>query len=149
MKYQCRSCEEVMTFQGAEGVAGGSLRIAFDCPKCGHGISLITNAQETQLVKSMGITLGEVREGPPLGLVRSSLSRIRPDLSISKIAGAGQEEEPEEGLVWDDDAEKGLEKAPAVVRPMARVAIERYAREKGHRRITLQVMAEARERIGL
>lgn len=149
MKYQCGSCEEPMTFQGIEEPTEGSLWIAFGCSNCGHRIFLITNPQETQLVRSMGITLGETRDVQPLGLVRSTLRGIREELSPSMGAPAGKDEGLEEDLVWDEETEKRLEKVPPPIRPMARVAIERYAQQMGHKRITPQVVVEAREKLGM
>lgn len=149
MKHECGSCEAVMTFQGVEGAPGESLRIAFGCPHCGHRIFLITNSQEAQLVRSMGITLGEMKEHQPLELVRSTLKRIKEDLSAPSSTLDGTRGKAEDGPVWDDDAEDRLEKAPGPVRAMARMAIERYAREKGHKRVTLQMVLKAREKMGL
>ncbi|OGW63014.1 MAG: protochlorophyllide oxidoreductase, partial [Nitrospirae bacterium RIFCSPLOW2_12_42_9] len=44
------------------------------------------------------------------------------------------------------EAEKRLEQIPLFVRPMAKTGIEKYAREKGYREITLPVMEEAKKR---
>ena len=148
MKYECGSCNALMALQGVEGAAGGVLRIAFRCPNCSLQIFLIANPHEAQLVKSMGITLGGREGHRPLGLVRSTLEGLREELSPSRDDPAGKDE-LEERPVWDVEAEQRLDKAPAPIREMARVAIERYAQRRGHRRITPQIVAEARENLGM
>jgi nucleotide-binding universal stress UspA family protein len=50
-----------------------------------------------------------------------------------------------ENVVWSQEAKKNLEKIPSFARPMATLAIERYATEKGHRIITPEIMKKARE----
>jgi nucleotide-binding universal stress UspA family protein len=47
---------------------------------------------------------------------------------------------------WDDEAKKRLENIPGFARPMAVLAIERYAKENGITVITPEVMREARGR---
>ncbi len=44
---------------------------------------------------------------------------------------------------WTNEAEKRMEKAPSFVRPMAKMAILRYAQEKGHTVITESIVEEA------
>lgn len=51
-----------------------------------------------------------------------------------------------EKLIWNDDAKKRLENIPSFARPMAILAIERYAREKGINLITPDIMRAARGR---
>ena len=52
-------------------------------------------------------------------------------------------------LTWDEDARKRVERIPSFARPMAMLAIERYARERGIDRITSGIMDEARRKFGL
>jgi nucleotide-binding universal stress UspA family protein len=49
---------------------------------------------------------------------------------------------------WEDEARKRLENVPAFARPMAIMAIERYAKEQRITTITPEVMRAAREKIG-
>jgi len=44
---------------------------------------------------------------------------------------------------WTNEAEKRMEKVPSFVRPMAKMAILRYAQEKGHTVITESIVDEA------
>jgi nucleotide-binding universal stress UspA family protein len=52
-------------------------------------------------------------------------------------------------LVWTPEASERLTKVPSFARPMAMLAIERYAREKGLTTITPEVMNDARKKTGL
>ena len=73
-------------------------------------------------------------------------------------AGAGEAEQPgpagtpvsgQPALAWSDDAKKRLENVPKFARPMAILAIERYAKEHGITAITPEVMQAAREKMGI
>lgn len=48
-------------------------------------------------------------------------------------------------MEWDEDAKKVLEEAPVFVRPLAKKAIEKLAREKGAERVTKEIALEARD----
>jgi Proto-chlorophyllide reductase 57 kD subunit len=54
-----------------------------------------------------------------------------------------------DGPTWTPEAEARIDRIPVFVRPMAKMAIERYARERGYAAITQAVMDEAREGLGL
>jgi hypothetical protein len=62
---------------------------------------------------------------------------------VSGAAAAGS------GVAWTPEAEARVERIPAFVRPMARQAIERFARDRGYGTVTGEVLDEAREVIGL
>ncbi len=51
-------------------------------------------------------------------------------------------------IIWSDDAKKRLEIVPRFARPMAVMAIERYAKERKIAMITPEVMTAAREKLG-
>jgi nucleotide-binding universal stress UspA family protein len=51
-----------------------------------------------------------------------------------------------EGVEWDGEARQRLERIPSFARPMAMLAIERFAKEQGITVITPEVMMKARER---
>ncbi len=61
----------------------------------------------------------------------------------------GEEQQKEEKIVWSESAKKRLERIPPFARPMAMLAIERYAREKGYKVITQEVIEEAKKRFGM
>jgi hypothetical protein len=51
-----------------------------------------------------------------------------------------------DALVWTAEAEQRVaERIPSFVRSMARMGIEKYARERGYREITPAVLDEAKE----
>jgi len=52
-------------------------------------------------------------------------------------------------LPWDSDAEARLRRVPRMARRMARRAIEAYAREHGHSRVSLDVYRQARRGFGM
>ncbi len=138
MKLLCESCNNFMDYQKHDsGEEEGSLNIRFSCPECKNNVALITNAGETEMVSSFGVKLGgETSSAPPL------------ETTMGALKG-----EPGEGLSlgdpeWTPEAEERLNNVPPFVRPMARKGIERIAKEKGYREITVAVMDEAREIIG-
>jgi hypothetical protein len=52
-------------------------------------------------------------------------------------------------VAWTVDAAGRLERIPAFIRPVARQAIERFARERGYATVTDEVMDQAREFMGM
>ena len=129
MKFICLKCENYLLYDLQEEI-GESLGITFKCPQCEYSLAMIANPGETQLVHSMGIKIGG-RTSPP-----EALEMTRTNL----------DEGTETGIAWSEEAEKRLEQIPPFVRPMAKTGIERFAREKGYREITLPVMEEAKKR---
>ena len=72
--------------------------------------------------------------------------------SESQTHRAAQEHpgaETAEPMLWDEDARARLERIPAFVRPMARRAIEKTAREQGSDRVTGAVFEEVARRFGM
>ncbi|MBI5756140.1 MAG: PCP reductase family protein [Nitrospirae bacterium] len=49
-------------------------------------------------------------------------------------------------MEWTEEAESRLENIPPFARPMVKTGIEKLAMEKGYKKITSEVMDEARER---
>jgi hypothetical protein len=52
-------------------------------------------------------------------------------------------------VAWAPEAEGRLDRIPAFIRPMAKQAIERFARERGYGTVTEAVMDQAREFMGM
>lgn len=155
MKFVCRICEAFMLFQEVEPIKEGSLGVTFGCPKCGNRISMVTNPGETQLVHALGVKLGGRTEAPqPLELTRETLRS-----SNAKVGGgkcpfsdvvAGMERDSEESNVanveWTPEAQERLKRILEAVRPVAKMAIEQMALEKGCGRIDETLMDEAKEK---
>ncbi|MFI5341293.1 MAG: PCP reductase family protein [Candidatus Methylomirabilales bacterium] len=53
------------------------------------------------------------------------------------------------GCTWSPEAERRLERIPEFIRPMVRRGIEQFAADRGYRRITEDVMQEARGGLGI
>jgi DNA-directed RNA polymerase subunit RPC12/RpoP len=169
MKFLCLDCDEPMKLLTTEGPDEGSLTVTFRCPECGFRVAMLTNAFETQMVKSLGVRIGAEPKAPaaPFEHLRASLAGARPDAFTGDAAPATSGEgggcpfagmlagpsaaEPAAaaGLTWTAEAEERLERIPSFIRPMARRAIERLAESKGYATITGAVMDEARGSFGM
>ncbi len=53
-----------------------------------------------------------------------------------------------EEIIWTNEASERLGKVPSFLRTMVKKGVERYAKEKGFREITPEIMAELRKRAG-
>lgn len=136
MKFLCAGCDEAMPFQSQEGPHRGSLSIYFTCPKCGIKIGMLTNPQETQLLKTFGVRLGpEVQS-------REGVEKKPLEASLSDLKHRGS-------LMWTEGSLKRLERVPPFAREMAKRSIEGYAREHNYSVITEEVMDEARKEVGI
>lgn len=134
MKFLCTPCNEYMDYIRHDAINEGALDIGFICPKCGRGISLITNTGETQLVSSFGVNLGGGEASiPPMHMTGLSLKTDSP--AGSKIC-------------WGQAAEDRLHGIPKFARPMARRAIEQYACENDIDYIDLSVMDKVKATVG-
>jgi hypothetical protein len=120
---------------------GGSMAIRYACPNCGRSISMITNSGETQVVRSLGVTIGHealAAQPEPMAMIRESLAGGMP-------VAASSGPEP----AWSEAALKRLAAAPTFVQGMVRRLYTDYARQKGYSEITPAVMTEARDALGM
>ena len=142
MKFLCNDCQEVMEFvDNAPSSDGGSMAITYTCPGCERQISMITNPGETQMVRSLGVTIGhEALSTPP-----EPMAMIREALAGPPAAAASTGPEP----VWTEAALKRLSAAPSFVQGMVHRLYSDYARQKGYQEITPAIMNEARDALGL
>jgi len=142
MKFICQSDSTVMEFvENVTSDSGGSMSIVFKCPTCGRAIAMVTNPGETQMVRSLGVTIGHaaLASAPePMSMIRSALTS-----QASPIAPAGPEP------AWSEAALRRLAAAPAFVQGMIRRLYTDYAWQKGYAEITPAVMNEAREALGM
>ena len=178
MKFLCIACDQAMRLAGTAGPDAGSLTVTFACPACGHRVAMLTNPWETQMVRTLGVKVGGApAESPaPFAAVRASLAHQRdggpsaaaPAAGTAPLAGAAAAEPAAEGpgcpfaamiggtatdspalVAWTVDAAGRLDRIPAFIRPMARQAIERFARERGYATVTDEVMDQARDFMGM
>ena len=104
---------------------------------------MITNPGETQMVRSLGVTLGHeaLQAAPePMSTIREALAGQSP-----QATAVPQETEP----VWTEAALKRLSAAPSFVQGMIHRLYTDYARQKGYAEITPAVMTEARDALGM
>lgn len=144
MKFVCNDCQEVMEFVDNNPSAdGGSMAISYNCPNCGRGISMVTNPGETQMVRSLGVTIGHetLSSSPPepMSMIREALTGP----ASSMVSSSGPEP------VWTEQALKRLSAAPTFVQGIVQRLYTDYARQKGYPEITPAIMNEARETLGM
>jgi DNA-directed RNA polymerase subunit RPC12/RpoP len=177
MRFLCMACDAAMRLASTAGPDEGSLTVTFACPACGYRVAMLTNPWETQMVRSLGVKVGgAVAEAPPFAEVRASLARQRegafvdgdqPGAGPAAVDGAASAAGPgcpfaamipgadalpaasADGPAWTPEAAARIDRIPAFIRPMAKTAIERFARERGHATITDAVMDEARTSMGM
>ena len=144
MKFICNDCQEVMAFvDNTPAADGGSLAITYTCPTCGRAISMVTNPGETQMVRSLGVTIGHEALGSaspaPMTMIREALA------GQTATATAATGPEP----VWTEAALKRLSAAPSFVQGMVHRLYTDYAQQKGYTEITPAIMNEARDALGM
>ena len=144
MKFLCLACDEQMDFEERQEPGDGTFAAAFRCPKCGHGVAMLANPMETQIVGSLGVKVGgRVLDQQPFEMTRSKLGG-RDDAFVEEesVANAGP-------AVWSPEAQERLARTPKFVRGMIKKIYGEYAREHGIIEITPQVMDRARSDLGL
>jgi len=136
MKFLCVPCDRPMELLDKKGPDEGSVTLVFSCPACGYEFAMLTNAFETQLVSSLGVTIG------PDGRKTQGESKC-------PFTGMIQEMTDEGGFPWTGEARERLETIPSFIRPMAKSGIEKFAREHGYARVDEKVLEEARAHFGM
>jgi hypothetical protein len=123
----------------------GSLSVVYSCPACGYEMAMLTNAYETQVVQSLG-----VRIGPESAAGVSSTSGSGCPFT-GMIPANGDDRPAGEPIPvrWTAAAEARLANIPEFVRPMARVGIEKFARDKGSLEVDEKVLDAARDFFGM
>jgi Proto-chlorophyllide reductase 57 kD subunit len=170
MKFLCITCDEALRHQETRGPDAGVMTVIFACPGCGWEMAMYTNPWETQLVRSLDVQIGG-RSVPaaPLEMLRSSLGHgaETPSTPGPQPVAAGSEAprcpfadvvasaytdvqkdaapHTSGALRWTPEAEQRIaQRIPSFIRPMARMGIEKFARERGYREITPEVLDEAK-----
>lgn len=138
MKFLCLTCNRAMDLVTTEQSDTGSMSIVYGCDGCGQRMAMVTNAGETQMVRSLGVQIGhEQLEPQPMGTLRGALVEGQP------LAATTQEP------TWTEAAERRLAAAPPFVQSMVRRLYNDWAREHGYHEITPQVMNAARDALGM
>ncbi len=141
MKFLCVSCNEAMKLREVSPPERGSLTVVYRCPRCAHEFAMLTNPSETQVVGSLGVKVGG-------GSSETSGESKCPFAGMVQGVTEGQEATNIE-LPWTTEASSRLDKIPEFVRPMARMGIERYAKERGLTRVDAQVLDQAKDFFGM
>jgi hypothetical protein len=170
MKFLCITCDEALRHQETRGPDEGVMTVIFSCPGCGWDMAMFTNPWETQMVRSLDVKIGgRTIPAEPMEMLRSSLGQGTEALPIplpspttasaeapkcpfaDVVASAyneGQtppEQTPTSEIRWTREAEERIvQRIPSFVRSMARMGIEKYARERGYSEITPKVLDEAK-----
>jgi len=144
MKFLCIPCDVKMEVQvdGIMPEEKTNLVMKFKCKKCGHSIAMLTNKFETEFVSKLGVELGGQSDvgSAPMATVSSSLAQAKEELKKSN---------PEDDLIWTEEALKRIQRVPFFVRGMARKTVINFAMEKGATTIDAKLMDEVREKVGL
>jgi hypothetical protein len=133
MKFLCLACDEPMKLTETTPPAdGGGVTASFHCPRCGHGVAMLTNTHETEVVTSLGVRIGPAGKAacPFTGVVREAQAAA-------------------DGLAWTAEALARLERIPEMVRPLARQGIEQFARGAGRGLVDEALLDQARGNFGL
>ena len=174
MKFLCITCDEALQHQSTEGPSEGVMSIVFACPACGWEMAMYTNPWETQAVRSLDVQIGGRRvPAEPMSMLRSNLGQGRdaiaqpnpeatpasadaPQCPFAEVVASAYNDiqaaipaSPDADPTaprWTPEAEQRVtERIPSFVRSMARMGIEKYAREQGYRDITPAVLDEAKD----
>ena len=144
MKFLCIPCDVKMEVQvdGIMPEEKTNLVMKFKCKKCGHSIAMLTNKFETEFVSKLGVELGGQSNvgSAPMATVSSSLAQAKEELKKSN---------PEDDLIWTEEALKRIQRVPFFVRGMARKTVINFAMEKGATTIDAKLMDEVREKVGM
>ena len=163
MKFLCLECNKPMKLYETGPPDRGSLSVKYECPECLHQIAMLTNPAETQVVSSLGVTIGgEVvaADGSPAESVSKCPFAAKVAGQPSTDAGSAPESSGSESslpgadeaarpISWTDAARARLERIPAFIRPMAATGIERFAREQGLSEIDERVLDRAKDHFGM
>ena len=142
MKFLCNDCQRTMEFTDNDpSEDGGSMAIRYECPNCHRSISMVTNPGETQMVRSLGVTIGH----ETLSAAPEPMSMIRDTLAGQKTTAELDGPEP----IWTERALKRLSAAPTFVQGMVHRIYTDYARQHGYTEITPAIMSEARDALGM
>lgn len=152
MKFLCVECDQAMKLLEAKGPDRGSLTVVYKCPTCERRMALLTNPWETQVVRSMDVKIGG-RSVPaePMAAIKESLASAPKKCPFPGVAENvfASSEVASDVFPWTKEAEQRLSRIPDFVRPMAKVGIEKMARDKGYEEVNDQVMNEAKDVFGM
>ena len=142
MKFLCVPCDKPMKLEQVQPPRRGSVALTYSCPDCGYEFAMLTNPMETQLVGSLGVTIG------PDGEKTQGESKC-PFTGMLAGMDVPTEESPQDSVPWTAQARERLQSIPEFVRPMAKSGIEKFAHDHGHAEVDEKVLNEARDHFGM
>jgi len=146
MKFLCVPCDSPMKLQTVGPPERGSLSVVYSCPECGYEMAMLTNAYETQVVQSLGVRIGP--ETRPEGATAEAGSKC-PFGAMIPGAEQGRAEAAEPIVRWTAAAEARLTNIPEFVRPMAKIGIEKFARDRGAVEVDEKILDAAKDFFGM
>jgi proto-chlorophyllide reductase subunit len=153
MKFLCVPCDSPMKLQTVAPPERGSLSVVYYCPECGYEMAMLTNAYETQVVQSLGVRIGppDLASGRDSGVAEASAKSGCPFTAMIPGNGEAQPGKAAEPapVRWTAAAEARLANIPEFVRPMARVGIEKFARDRGTLEVDEKILDAAKEFFGM
>ena len=156
MKFLCVPCDTPMKLQSVGPPERGSLSVVYSCPECGYEMAMLTNAYETQVVQSLGVRIGPDRlraEGASASQDEAGAEASTRCPFTAMIPGTDDTRPRPPGepvsVRWTPAAEARLANIPEFVRPMARVGIEKFARDNGSLEVDEKILDAAREFFGM
>jgi hypothetical protein len=143
-----------MTLQVVRPPERGSLSIVYSCPECGYEMAMLTNAYETQVVRSLGVRIAPQDGSEGSNRLRAESASTGAGCPFAEMIPGTEEAQRQETsepipVRWTAAAEARLANIPEFVRPMARTGIERFARERGAVEVDEKVLDEARDFFGM
>ena len=147
MKFLCVPCDTPMKLRTVGPPDRGSLSVVYACPQCGYEMAMLTNAYETQIVQSLGVRIGPGDASS--GSAPDTASKCPFPSMIPAVEGARPAQPGEPSVRWTAAAEARLANIPEFVRPLARMGIEKFARERGAVEVDEQILDAAREFFGM
>jgi len=139
MKFLCVQCDAQMKIgEVVKHDDIGSLSVVFTCEECKQQTAMLTNAHETQLVTSLGVKIGP--DGDKEEASKCPFANMLPS-DESKKSNSDE-------ILWNSIAKKRLEQIPEFVRPMAKMGIEKFAKDNGLNEINEEVLEQAMEVFG-
>ena len=153
MKFLCVPCDSPMKLRATAESEPGSLSVVYECPECGYEMAMLTNAQETQMVRSLGVRIGPAAAAaiasPSEAAAASPSTGSKCPFAAMLPAKESARPAAPDVPTWTAEALARLEAIPEMVRPMARAGIEMVAKEGGLTLIDEAVLAAARTRFGM
>lgn len=148
---QCTAPMACVEADEVERASQPSLRLTFVCPDCRHEVAMSCTVEETEAVLDRMVWTNQARHRldriPPFAwpAVQEETEAYAKAMGRRLMTAGLVDEAQHKGMLnWTAEAERRLQNVPEPVRAMARVEIERMARERGEQTVTAALMDEAK-----